>query len=99
MPTLEDDEIIFRFPSVEEDAKFSIALHRTLRIPDSDIEYPLPPSLGLFPLRHVEDYTTLLPRSTIDRGGIIFPMWQAEAMWMSFSNEGDLPLSFSSRRS
>jgi hypothetical protein len=85
MPTLEQyDRLVFRFPQIEPDADFSIRLMRTLRVPDSDRTYPLPPSFGSFPLRHVEDYAHRLPAETVRRGGVIMPMWQAEAMWIDF---------------
>jgi hypothetical protein len=88
MPTLEKDRLVFRFPEIEEKASFSIDFQRTLRIPDSEKTYPLPPGLGRFPLRHVEDLAANLPIETTYRGGIILPMWQAEAMWLRFSNKG-----------
>ena len=88
MPTLEQDSLIFRFPQTEKDAKFAINFQRTLRIPDTDQTYSLPPGLGSFPLRHVEDFAEKLPAYTNDRGGVILPMWQAEAMWLNFSNHG-----------
>lgn len=85
MPTLERNRLVFRFPRTEADATFSIDFQRTLRIPDSDKTYPLPPGLGSFPLRHVEDHAERLPAQTAARGGVILPMWQAEAMWLNFS--------------
>ena len=88
MPTLEHNRLVFRFPQIEKEARFSIDFQRTLRIPDSDETYPLPPGLGSFPLRHVEDHTDKLPAQTTSRGGVILPMWQAEAMWLDFSNQG-----------
>lgn len=88
MPTLENDRLVFRFPHIEENASFSIDFQRTLRIPDSDETYSLPPGLGSFPLRHVEDHAERLPAATTDRGGVILPMWQAEAMWLNFHNDG-----------
>lgn len=88
MPTLENDRLVFRFPQIEENASFSIDFQRTLRIPDSDKTYSLPPGLGSFPLRHVEDHAERLPAPTTDRGGVILPMWQAEAMWLNFHNDG-----------
>ena len=44
MPTLEHNchRLVFRFPQIEEEARFSIDFQRTLRIPDSDETYPLP---------------------------------------------------------
>ena len=86
MITLECDRLVFRFPGTEANARFSICFQRTLRIPDSDETYPLPPGLGAFPLRHVDDYQASLPEQTIARGGVILPIWQAEAMWLSFEN-------------
>lgn len=88
MPTLENDSLVFRFPQVEEEASFSIDFQRTLRIPDSERTYALPPGLGQFPLRHAEDYSAKLPAVTAERGGVILPMWQAEALWLRFSNSG-----------
>ena len=88
MPTLEHNRLVFRFPQIEKEASFSIDFQRTLRIPDSDETYPLPPGLGSFPLRHVEDHADKLPAQTTSRGGVILPMWQAEAMWLNFSNRG-----------
>ena len=88
MPTLENDKLVFRFPKIDADSSFSIDFQRTLRIPDTEKEYSLPPGLGSFPLRHVEDYKSKLTEKTNDRGGVILPMWQAEAMWLSFNNHG-----------
>ena len=88
MPTLEHDNLVFRFPEIEKDASFWINFQRTLKIPDSDETYPLPPGLGRFPVRHAEDYAPELPDDTNTRGGVILPMWQAEAMWLNFSNKG-----------
>lgn len=88
MATIERDKLVFRFPSIAPDEQFSISFMRTLRIPETDRTYSLPPSLGTFPLRHVEDYAGSLPSHTMGRGGVIMPMWQSEAMWMYFSNDG-----------
>jgi len=93
MPTLENNALVFRFPEVDPAARFSIDFQRTLRIPDSDRDYPLPPGFGRFPLRHVEDYASL-PAHTRHRGGVILPIWQAEALWLNFGGgwESDLPV-------
>lgn len=88
MPTLENDRLVFRFPQIEEHANFSINFQRTLRIPDTEATYSLPPGLGSFPVRHAEDFSASLPPETSSRGGVILPMWQAEAMWIGFSNSG-----------
>ena len=64
-----------------------IQFQRTLRIPDDGKTYPLPPSLGAFPCVKVQDHVSSkgLPDSWRRRKGVVVPMWQREAMWMSFS--------------
>ncbi len=89
MIILEHNQLKFSFPEVHEDARCKIEFQRTLRIPDDNREYPLPPGFGRFPLHHVDDYKTKLPESWIKHGGIFFPMFQAEAMWINF--HGDYP--------
>ena len=66
-----------------------IEFQRTLRIPDDGRTYPLPPSLGRFPLRHVDDFADRVPQEWLQRGGVLMPMYQAEALWMNF--EGQYP--------
>jgi hypothetical protein len=85
MITLDDDELVLRFAEVHEDAACRIGFQRTLRIPDDGKEYPLPAGLGDFPLRHVYDFSARLPAVLLRRGGVVMPMWQAEAMWIHFA--------------
>jgi len=87
MVTLEQDELVFRAPEIHEGVRLSVSLQRTLRVPDDGREYPLPAGLGRFPLRHVEDFAEVLPREIQKRGGVIVPMYQAEALWINFSCE------------
>ena len=91
MITLENDRLTFRFPDVHRDATCTIDFQRTLRIPDDGDEYPLPPGLGSFPLRHVDDYAERLPDAWRRRGGVLLPMHQAEAMWLSFGRASGYP--------
>ena len=92
MLTLEQDTLVFRFPEVHEQARTSIGLQITLRIPDDTKEYPLPPGLGSFPLRHTEDFGSKVPEQWRLRGGVMLPMFAAEAMWLSFAHaEHDYP--------
>ena len=65
-----------------------IEFMRTLRIPDDNKTYPLPPSLGEFDIVKVQDYIQSdgLPNTWRKRKGVIIPMWQKEAMWMSFTS-------------
>ena len=87
MIELRENELVFRFPEVHEDAVLKIGFQRTLRIPDDNREYPLPPGLGTFPLRHVDDSADRLPTEWSRHGGVFLPMHQAEAMWIDFSAE------------
>ena len=45
----------------------------------------LPPGLGAFPLRLVRDYASRVPAGWAARGGVFLPMYQREAMWLSFA--------------
>jgi hypothetical protein len=85
MITLEGNNLTFRFPEVHASAKSTIQFQRTLRIPDDGKHYPLPPGLGAFPLSHVEDFANRVPESWRERAGVMMPLYQAEAMWISFS--------------
>lgn len=64
--------------------EFSVTFQRTLRIPDDGRSYPLPPGLGQFPVRRVDDYPTRVPEQWLEHGGVFLPMYQREAMWLSF---------------
>ena len=63
----------------------TITFHRTLRIPDDGRTYPLPAGLGTFPLRSVDDFPATAPASWLQRGGVLMPIYQSEALWISFS--------------
>lgn len=77
------DELWFQFPEVHPNARLRVAFHRTLRIPDDGTHYSLPPGLGHFPLRHVDDFKDT-PRGWLEHGGVMLPMYQSEALWLSF---------------
>jgi hypothetical protein len=91
MVELRRNSLRFSFPEVHEDAVMEISLTRTLRIPDDDRDYPLPPGLGDFPLRHIDDYTNRMPAAMVARGGVIMPMYQAEAIWIRFRSPEEYP--------
>ncbi|MFI9802897.1 hypothetical protein ACIHEJ_00710 [Streptomyces sp. NPDC052301] len=57
---------------------------RTLRLPETGT-HPLPPGLGEFPVRRVEDYADTVPEAWRARGGVMLPVYLREAMWLSFS--------------
>ena len=84
MIELKRDELVFSFPEIHPSARLIINLQRTLRIPDDDGKYPLPPGLGKFPLRHVDDLASNVPAEWLKHGGVMFPMYQSEAMWLYF---------------
>ncbi len=64
----------------------SISCQRTLRIPDDGKTYPLPPSLGQFPLFEIDDYAQAVPQDWLKRGGVMMPMYQSEALWLNFDS-------------
>ncbi len=84
MIELLQNKLVFRFPQVHEAARCMIEFQRTLRIPDDNRKYPLPPGLSKFPLQHVEDHAQRLPEAWRSRGGVLLPMYQSEAMWINF---------------
>ncbi len=63
----------------------TLRFQRTLRIPDDGRRYPLPPGRGAFPLRRVDDYAERVPTEWRERGGVMLPMYQREAMWIQMS--------------
>jgi hypothetical protein len=91
MIELRHDTLVFSFPEVHADAVLHVEFQRTLRIPDDDRDYPLPPGLGAFPLRHVDDFGDRVPAKWIRRGGVMLPMYQSEAMWLNFTSPNGYP--------
>jgi hypothetical protein len=87
MLELSRDSLKFTFPEVHPDAELTITFIRTLRIPDDDKTYPLPPGLSLFPMKHVDDYKERVPADWVEHGGVMLPMHQAEALWIKFSSK------------
>jgi hypothetical protein len=91
MVELKQDALVFSFPEVHPKAVLRIEFQRTLRIPDDDRHYPLPPGLGRFPLRHVDDFGGRVPARWITHGGVMLPMYQSEAMWLHFHSPHRYP--------
>jgi hypothetical protein len=74
-----------------DDERFAnITFIRTLRIPDDNKTYSLPPGVGHFPLHQVEDFADKLPENWSEHKGIFLPMYQSEAMWLRFN--ADCPI-------
>lgn len=65
--------------------RFAVNFQRTLRIPDDGRTYPLPPGLGALPILKVEDYSNQVPPIWREQGGVFIPMYQREALWLSFN--------------
>jgi hypothetical protein len=91
MMELQSDALVFRFPEVHADAELRVAFQRTLRIPDDGRSYPLPPGLGKFPLRHVDDFASRVPEAWMRHGGVMLPMYQSEALWLQFYSPQGYP--------
>jgi len=70
--------------SLELPGQVRVTFVRTLRLPEQGT-YPLPPGLGAFPLRRVADYPDTVPEEWRERGGVMLPVYQREAMWLRFS--------------
>ncbi|KAH8595364.1 hypothetical protein B0O99DRAFT_155247 [Bisporella sp. PMI_857] len=64
-----------------------ISFRRTIRVPDNAQSSKLPPSLGKFPLYQVKSYRSQLPPEMVAKGGLFFPMYQKEAMWIRFRSK------------
>ncbi|GGQ59909.1 hypothetical protein GCM10010145_32510 [Streptomyces ruber] len=56
---------------------------RTLRLPETGT-HRLPPGLGDFPVRRVEDHPDTVPGRMRERGGVLLPVYLREAMWLHF---------------
>jgi len=91
MIELKRNRLRFRFPEVHRDAELTVEFQRTLRIPDDGEDYHLPPGLGRFPVRHVDDYAEDVPPGWLRHGGVLLPMYQAEAMWLNFDSPRGYP--------
>ena len=83
---LEKDYLEISFPELHDNAGVSISFKRTLRLPDDGETHHLPPDLGKFPLRHIEDFDLTTHNHLKKRGGIIMPMFQADALWIKFAS-------------
>ncbi len=86
MIELKNNSLSFSFPEIHPDARLDIEFQRTLRIPDDGTDYPLPAGLGAFPIEHVDDHMRKAPRHWLEHGGVMLPMYQAEAMWINFQS-------------
>lgn len=91
MIELKHDFLKFSFPELHRDAVMKLNFQRTLRIPDDGNVYPLPPGLGAFPMRHVDDFSDRVSEQWKKHGGVMLPMFQSEATWIYFNSLSGYP--------
>lgn len=65
--------------------QFSVSFQRTLRIPEDDQTFPLPPSLGPFSIHQVADFSERVPEKWRQRQAFFIAMYQREALWLGFA--------------
>ncbi|MFH7027558.1 MAG: hypothetical protein ACHBN1_19690 [Heteroscytonema crispum UTEX LB 1556] len=82
--TLEGDVLGAARLRIRIGERFSVSFQRTLRIPDDGRTYPLPPSLGTFPIHRVADFSDRVTAKWREQGGYFIPMYQREALWLGF---------------
>jgi hypothetical protein len=70
--------------SIVFDNGFTVSLQRTIRLPEDGKTHALPPGMGAFPIRRVEDYKDKVPPAWNQHQGVFIPMFEREAMWFSF---------------
>ncbi len=92
MIELKGKNLCFSFPELHKDAVLNIQFQRTLRLPDDGKIYPLPPGLGAFPLKHVDDHLDRVPAKWQEHGGVMLPMFQSEALWINFTAWSNYPM-------
>lgn len=79
--------VIVEENSIQIGDRFSVRFLRTLRVPEDNKVYPLPPGLGEFSLHRVEDYVEKVPQDWLAKGGVFIPLYQREALWIGFEAE------------
>jgi hypothetical protein len=86
-PSLSGTKIQIRCGSV----RLAISFMRTLRVPDTDnsAEQSAPSAVGKFPLFNAAQFSGTLPGKMAEKGGILMPMYQREAMFMLFECESE----------
>ena len=70
MIELQHGGLSFRFPEVHAGAACKLEFQRTLRIPDDNRVYALPPGFCRFPLFHADDASDRVPRRSKEHCGV-----------------------------
>ena len=78
-------DVVIEEGAVRIGARFAVAFQRTLRVPDDGRTYPLPPGLGALPVLDVRAYADRVPAEWGDERAAFIPMYQREALWLSFA--------------
>jgi hypothetical protein len=78
-------EVAIHEHQIQIGQRFAVSCQRTLRVPEDDQTYPLPPGLGVFPLLAIQDYRDHIPDQWRMTDGALIPMYQREALWLGFS--------------
>lgn len=86
--SVENERLTFSFPTIDADARMSVAFKRTFRVPDDETSYRLPPGLGNLQMAACAD---VAPHPSLHPSDYLLPMWQSEATWISFTTEFDVP--------
>lgn len=80
------DRIVVAFPEVHADARIELVLNATVRVPDDESVADLPPSLGRLELWPTSAMSGPgVPEAWVHDPGVVVPLWQTEATWISFS--------------
>ncbi|KAF3904466.1 hypothetical protein AA313_de0200321 [Arthrobotrys entomopaga] len=66
------------------DNNLEISFRRTIRVPDNQKISELPPDLGAMNLTNVATVASGLPKGIVEKGGLLLPMHENEAMWINF---------------
>ncbi|KAE9374216.1 hypothetical protein N431DRAFT_543615 [Stipitochalara longipes BDJ] len=85
LPDLNAHKCLYVHQGNERNA-LTISFKRTVRVPDNETTYQLPPNLGSFPLYNVAHYKETLPESMMLKGGCFMPVHEREALWIRFNS-------------
>lgn len=72
--TVVGNDVVVKGPLADQ--KLEVSFQRTIRVPDSDSKYDLPPTMGEFSLFKVSDYGYKLPSDMAKKGGVMMPMYR-----------------------
>ena len=84
MINLENDKLVIHFPHLHEKVGIEIEFKRTLRVEEDRFDRSLPPDLGNFKVRHIEDIDLGKKEYLKKRGGVLIPMSGPDALWLNF---------------